>query len=166
MRERLQVEQAILALAGNQPDKPMYLSSYISAGGGPAAIASIARLDLGIPMYAGVVGFHPIQFGLSSKLAHFSEEELDRATACGLYKAFNANGILMLVEPSQVNEKEIQNWLLNQVFSNQLAARMDQMALASGRLKDTGVTATLSGIPVRFYDIKPGENIPVENCPP
>lgn len=156
--ERLQVETLVTELARKYPtDEPVYLSGFISAGGGPDAIASIARLDIGYPLKPGAVGFHPMQFGLPAKSTRFSDEELESAAAFGLQKAYKAGGFLMLVEPSRVEEKEIQTWLSRRVFSNQLAARMDRMALADGRLEDTGVSGMIGTIPVHFYIIRPSD---------
>lgn len=165
--ERAMAEIAILNIAKTNPtNKPLYLSGFISAMEGPDTIVSIAHLDLGLPFYSGVVRFHAFQFGLPTKSANFSEKELDLAAACGLQRAFDLGGILMLIEPSRVEEKEIQYWLFGHVFANQLAARMDRMALASGRLEDIGVTSVSYGIPVHFYNIKPGKNLAIDkNCP-
>jgi hypothetical protein len=71
----------------------------------------------------------------------------------------------MLVEPARVEDKEIQDWLSAHLFANQLAARMDRIALASSWLDDTGITGVLGNIPIRFYNIKPGENPLIANCP-
>jgi len=60
----------------------------------------------------------------------------------------------MLIKPSQVKELPPQlTWL----FSHQLETRIDKPALEIGRLGGSGTTATLSGIPVHFYWILPGE---------
>lgn len=165
-KERTMEEMAILDIAKISPaNKPLYISGFISAMEGPDTIASLARLELGLRFETGVVRFHAFQFGLRS--ANYSERELDLAAACGLQRAFDQGGILMLVEPSRVEEKEIQSWLSEHAFANQLAARMDRMALASGRLEDIGVTSISYGIPVHFYKILPGKDLSVDqNCPP
>ena len=167
-KERLTAEKTILDIAKLYPtNEPVYVSGFISAMQGPDTIVSIARLELDLPFYSGVVRYHAFQFGLPTKSTNFSEKELDLAAACGLQRTFEQGGILMLVEPSRVEEKEIQSWLFEHVFANQLAARMNRIALASGRLEDIGITAVSYDIPVHFYSIKPGENLPIdENCPP
>jgi hypothetical protein len=166
-KERTIAETAILNIAKINPtNKPLYLSGFISAMEGPDTIVSVARLELGLRFELGALRFHPFQFGLPAETADYSERELDLAAACGLQRAFDQGGILMLVEPSRVEEKEIQSWLSEHAFANRLAARMDRMALASGRLEDIGVTAVSYGIPVHFYNILPGKDLPIdEDCP-
>lgn len=159
-KERQFAEEVLLRLNEKYSisQSPTYLSGFVLAGGGPAGLASIARLDLGIPFYMGLGPFHPGQFGLPPKETSFSEEELNHATACTLDQVYRRGGILMLVEPSQV--EEIQPQLPPQPFSHQLAARIDKLALESGRLEDSGIKATLDGIPVHFYSITTG-NFPI-----
>jgi hypothetical protein len=123
-------------------------------------------MDMGLPFYSGAVRFHPFQFGLPEKADKYTPEDLEQAAACGLQRAFERGGFLMLVEPSRVQEQQIQDWLSGTAFANRLAARMDRLALASGRLEDTHVAETLMGIPVHFYLMKPGQDLPVVNCPP
>jgi hypothetical protein len=169
MKDRLAEEKVILELASQYPkNQPIYLSGFISAGEGTDTITSLARLEFEQPFYIGVNAYHSFQFGLPIKLTSFTEQEMDEAAACGLQRAFNFGGLLMLVEPSRVDEKPIRDWMNGHFFGNQLAERMDRIALASGRLEDTGVAETLETIPVRFYRIKPGPplNLPIGNCPP
>ena len=155
-KERLQVETMITRLVQEYPtEKRVFLSGFISAGGGPDAIASIARMDFGYPLKSGAALFHPVQFGLSAKSTRFSDEELEKAAAYGLQRAYKVGGFIMLVEPSRIEEKNIQAWLSRHVFSNQLASHMDRIARASGRLEDTGISGTIGIIPVRFYVIRP-----------
>ncbi|MBI5944976.1 MAG: hypothetical protein HY864_11455 [Chloroflexi bacterium] len=138
-----------------------YFSGFISVGGGADAITSVARLDMGIPLYSGAVAFHTYQFGLDPKKTDFSEAELDRAAACGLQKAYSVGGILMLVEPSLVGE-----YKLERPFANSIASRMDRLALEDGYLTDTGVVAVLEGVPVRFYLIAPEIPVTTNYCKP
>lgn len=160
--DRRVVEETILKLKNKLTiDSPVYLSGFISAGGGADAIASVARLDMGIPIYSGTVAFHTYQFGLDPKKSTFSEAELDRAAACGLQKAYEDGGIIMLVEPSLVEKYKRK---LRGLFSNSLAARMDQIALVDGHLIDTGILAVMEGIPVHFYEIAPDISTPIDYC--
>src|ERR1700752_157652 len=163
-KERQFAEEVLLRLNNKYSisQAPTYLSGFVLAGGGPVALSSIARLDLGIPLYAGLGPFHPGQFGLPPKETSFSEKELDHAIACTLDRVYRIGGLLMLVEPSEV--EEIQPQLAPQPFSHQLATRIDKLALESGRLEDSGIKATLDGIPVHFYSITPGTFPIPEEC--
>lgn len=155
VKERLLAEEVLHRLNDNYSIKqPTYLSGFTLAGGSSFALTSIARLDLGIPLYTGLNPFHPNEFGLLPREAPFSEEEMDHAAACTLDRVFRLGGILMLIEPSLV-EKLQPN--LTWPLAHQMATHIDKLALESGRLVDSGITATLSGIPVHFYKILPGE---------
>jgi len=170
IKDRLQVESLITKLIEKYPtNKPLHLSGFIfTEVDGPDAIVSIARLEMGYPLYHGAVRSHPHQFGLSSKAVNFTEEELEHAASCGLQRAYDAGDFIILVEPARVDEKQVKEWSARgqgNIFSNQMAARMDRIALASGRLVDTGIAGMLGTIPVRFYSIKPGKSVPFDNCP-
>lgn len=168
--DRLKAESLISQLVEKYPsENPVYLSGFIfTEVDGPDAISSIARLELGYPLYSGAVRSHPFQFGLDAKGIEFTEEELDHAAACGLQKALNVGGFLMLVDPGALEDQDVKAWSARgqgHIFSNSIALRMTRLALENGRLEDTGVSGLLTTIPVRFYQINPGESLVLKNCP-
>lgn len=168
--DRLKVESLITRLIEKYPsDDPVYLSGFIfTEVDGPDAISSIARLELGYPLYSGAVRSHPFQFGLDAKGVDFTEEELEQAAACGLQKAYGVGGFLMLVAPEALEDQNVKAWSARgqgHIFSNSIALRMTRLAIESDRLEDTGVSGLLTTIPVRFYQIKPGASVDVKNCP-
>ena len=162
--ERYILEQAIFDLSEKYSIKqsPTYLSGLTTAGGGPASLTSIARMDLGIPLHTGYGGSHVSEFGLPAKETSFSEEELNTAITCKLNLIYRRGGILMLIDPLQVNKIQSS---LTWPFSHQIASQIGKLAVESDNLSDTGVTIVIDEIPVRFYWIK-DDNIPkIQGCP-
>lgn len=164
-KEKLSAEKIITNINNEYPfaSQKTYLSSFVLVGGGASGLASISRLELGLPLYPGISYGQTSEFGLNPREIAFSEEQLNFAVSCALQKVYELGGILMLVEPSQIEEvqpKLIPDWL----FSHQQAIRINKLAIQDGRLVDINVKATLEGIPVHFYMVKTGEFPHVIEC--